>query len=308
MGIEYPVIQAGMAWLSNAELAAAISQAGGLGVVSPGAGMAKRGDLKVNFSEQIDRVKSLSSRPFGVGIFLGLPDVKSLLDIAVKEGVRVVITAGGSPALYTGYLKDSGVKVLHVVASVRHAKGAEATGVDGVIAEGFEGGGLRGREETPTLALVPQIVDAVGIPVVASGGISDGRGLASAMALGADGVVVGTRFIATPECVAHPRYKEAILSAIDGSTLVLGSGSYPIRVLKTAKTLKMKERESTYKPDFWQRLLTSDSIRAAAIDGDIENGIPLCSVSAGMVLEIRPAGEILRNMVKEAESVLGRLK
>jgi len=220
LGIEYPIIQGGMTWIANAELAAAVSSAGGFGLISPNAGMAETGNILDNLRRQIKKAKSLTDKPFGVNFALQMPGVKELLDVAIEEKIPAVTTSAGNPATYTSYLKEAGVKVLHVVASVRHATGAEKRGVDAVIAEGYEAGGHNGLDELTTFTLVPQVVDAVKVPVVAAGGIADARGFIAALSLGAEGVQIGTRFVATLECIAHSNAKEAIVKAIDTGTAI----------------------------------------------------------------------------------------
>ena len=242
LGIEHPILQAGMPWISNPRLVAAVSNAGGLGILHPTAGMSLNGDPVANLRAGIRQVRRLTSSPFGVAFYVPHPQVTPLMDVAVEEGVRLAVTYGGGPGLYTGYLKDRDMRVLHQVALVRHARGAESQGVDVVVAEGYEGGGPRGPSELSTLVLVPQMVDAVSIPVIASGGIVDPRGFAAAMALGAQGVVMGTRFVATKECIAHQGYKEALLAAIDAGTLVVGRYHYPTRLIRNDAALKARDQ------------------------------------------------------------------
>ena len=308
LGIEYPIIQAGISWVSNPELAAAVSNAGGMGVVTPIAGMKVDGDPRENLQHVIRQARSATDRPFGVAFHLGRPDVQELLQVGVEEGIRTAITFGGSPVLFTGYLKDNKVTVLHIVASVRHARSAEARGVDVVIAEGYEGGGLKGWEEIPTLALVPQVRDAVEIPVVASGGIADARGLAAALALGADGVYIGTRFVATSECIAHPRYKAAIVSAVDSGTLVAGRYHLPTRVLKTeaALTLRGDTPGSDSANEHWEKKLGLAQARDVFLEGELEKGVAYCGASAGLVSDIIGAGEVVQRLVQGAEEILNR--
>lgn len=188
LAIDHPILQAGAPWVSNPELVAAVSEAGALGILHPSAGMKPDGDMVDNLRENIRRVRRLTSSPFGVAFYLASPVVSELIDVALEEGVRIAVTYSGSPALYTGVLKNSGVTVLHQVSTVRHARGAESQGVDVIVAEGFEGGGMRGPDETPNLVLIPQIADAVSVPIIASGGITDARGYVAALALGAQGV------------------------------------------------------------------------------------------------------------------------
>ena len=311
LNIDYPIILAGMPWVSNAELAAAVSEAGGLGVVSPSAGMPYRGDLGTNLVRQVRKARSLTQRPIGVSIFLGLRNAQDLLKAAVKEGVRVFITAGPNLPLYTGFLKGEEAKVLHIVASVHHARAAEAAGVDGVIAQGIEAGGFVAPEAVPTFALLPQVVDAVEVAVLASGGIAEGRGMAAALSLGAQGVYVGTRFIATDECIAHPRYKEALVSAVDTGTLLLSKGRLLLRVLKTEGTLKQQREVSAARAvqgkEPWERYFLSKEVRAAHLEGDLVKGLAYAGAAAGLVNDILPAKEVVARMVKGAEEVLKRL-
>ncbi|MBF8268182.1 MAG: 2-nitropropane dioxygenase [Dehalococcoidia bacterium] len=309
LGIEYPILQAGMPWLANAELAAAVSNEGGLGLVTPTAGLGAQGDVVSNLRKQIHRTHSLTDRPFGVHIFLGVPNVQNLLEAALTEGVKVVVTSGGSPALHTGYLKDNEVKVIHMVASVRHAKGAEAQGVDMVIAEGFEGAGLRGYDGIPTFVLLPQVVDAVEIPVVASGGIADARGLVAAFALGAEGVHIGTRFAATHECVAHPAYKEAIVKAIDTGTMVVGGRRMHARLLKGEAASRLQEMAggNALEDERWEALLWEQA-RAALLEGRLDEGIASCGAGAGIITEVLSVAQVMKMLVEGYNEVLSRLK
>jgi enoyl-[acyl-carrier protein] reductase II len=240
LGIDYPIIQGGMVWIANAELAAAVSNAGGLGLISPNAGMSRNGDQIENLKKQIEITKGLTSKPFGVNLpILNNPQIEALVDAVIKAKVKVVVTAAGNPALYTGRFKEAGIKVLHLVAAVRHAQSAEKRGVDAVIAEGYEAGGHNGLDELTTLTLVPQVADAVSIPVVAAGGIADARGVVAALALGANGVQMGTRFVATRECAAHQNFKDAIVKANDTDTAITGRKLGPTRILKNEIATKL---------------------------------------------------------------------
>ncbi|MBI2846286.1 MAG: nitronate monooxygenase [Chloroflexi bacterium] len=309
LGIEYPIIQAGMAWISSAELAAAVSNAGALGVIIPNAGMSARGDEVKNLREQMKRVKRLTEKPFGVTFNLNLPNIQKLMYAAVEGGIRVAITSAGNPALYTSYLKNANVKVLHVVASVRHAKRAEATGVDAVIAEGYEAGGNTGFDELTTFVLVPQIVDAVEIPVIAAGGIADGRGFAAALALGADGIQIGTRFITTTECIAHRNVKEAIAKAIDTGTTVLTRSLTHSRVLKgkfVAKVLSLESEGAAR--DGVIDLMSAERARAVLLDGKLEDGPLYCGEDAGLITDVVGADKVVQDLVKGAEAILSSLK
>lgn len=310
LGIKSPVIQAGVPWVSNAELAATVSNAGGLGVVTADAGAAPGESRAANCLKLIHRAKVLTSLPFGVTVYLPGDEAKDIIRHVLDERVRVVVTAGAGSALYTGELKDRGITVMHIVASVRHAIAAEAAGVDAIIASGVETGGLVGVEETPMSVLVPQIVEAVDVPVVASGGIATGGGLAAALAMGAQGACVGTRLIATHECIAHPAYKGAILSAVDSTTLVLGRGASPMRALKTPYTLRL-QREARAAGEggkaLWDAALAPERIRAAALEGDLESGIPLAGASAGLISEVMGAAEVVSTMVAGSDRVLRAL-
>lgn len=318
LGIEYPIIQGGMINISNPELAAAVSRAGGLGIIGPDSGMTGPGDLTQNLKASIARARALTSKPFGVNLPVSLeedvldleqvPQLKEVIDLVVAEGVRVVTTSGGDPVLWTRYLKDRGVSVLHVVASVHHARRAEAAGVDAVIAEGYEAGGANGRDELPTPVLVPQVVEAVGIPVLAAGGIMDARGFVAALALGAEGVQMGTRFIATRECVAHPRFKEALVQAGDTDTVITGRRFSLVRVLKNPVARRILEMEAEGRsPEEIRAYIGSGRSRLGQLQGDLEQGQAFCGAGAGLIHDVVPAAEVVRRLVEGAEEILGRL-
>lgn len=309
LGIDYPIIQGGMTWIANGELAAAVSNAGGLGIISPNAGMRLEDDLVDNLRGQIRTAKSLTDKPIGVNLPVLIPGIKELIDIVIGEGVKVVTSSAGSPAIYTPLMKEAGVKVLHVVASVRHAKSAERNGVDAVIAEGYEAGGHNGADELPTMVLVPQVVNTVSIPVVAAGGIVDTRGFVAALALGADGVQMGTRFVATHECIAHQNFKDAIVAANDTGTMITGRGFGLARVLKGEFTTKLLELEG--KGATPEELLVFIGIarsRMGELDGDIMEGEAYCGAIAGMISEIASAGDILQNIAEGYSRVVAGLK
>ncbi len=252
LGIKYPIIQGGMSLIASAELAAAVSNAGGLGIISPNGSEPDWGKVAENLRSQIRKGKSLTDKPFGVNFPIHvLGQDRSLLDIAIEEGVPVVTTGAGSPALHTSYLQEHGVRVLHLVASVKHAKGAEKSGVDAVIAEGYESGGINSPDELTTFVLVPQVVDTVSIPVIAAGGICDARGLVAALALGAEGVQMGTVFITTNECIADQDYKDAIVAANDTATIITGRGSLPIRGLKSELVTQDQQTAEADIDDMW---------------------------------------------------------
>lgn len=286
LDIQYPIIQGGMSLIASAELAAAVSNAGGLGIISPNGGEPDWGKVAENLRSQIRKGKSLTDKPFGVNFPIHvLGQDRGLLDIAIEEGVPVVTTGAGSPALHTSYLQEHGVRVLHLVASVKHAKGAEKSGVDAVIAEGYESGGINSPDELTTFVLVPQVVDAVNIPVIAAGGIGDARGLVAALALGAEGVQMGTVFIATNECIADQDYKDAIVAANDTATIITGRGSLPLRGLKS-------------------EIVTQGQQIA---EGDVAPRQMICGAVAGMISEIVSAGDVVRNIVQGYDRIVAGL-
>jgi len=230
--VKFPIIQGGMLWLATAELAAAVSNAGAFGVISPLAGMARDGDPSENLARQLKKIGDLTEKPFGVNIPLDLPYAGALMGVVLRAKVRVVITAAGNPCHYTELLKKEGIKVLQVISNARQAQMAEHCRADAVIAEGIEAAAHNGPDELPLFSLIPQIADAVSIPVIAAGGIVDARGIVAAMALGAQGVQLGTRFIAVEENIAHPKYKQAILDAGDTDTVITCRSFVPTRSLK----------------------------------------------------------------------------
>ena len=310
LGIESPIIQGGMVWIANTELAAAVSEAGGLGLISPTAGMSRNGDQVDNLKGQIKTARSLTSKPFGVNLpMLHNPQIEDLIAASIDERVDVVVTAAGSPGLYTDRLKEAGIKVLHLVASVRHAQSAERRGVDGVIAEGCEAGGHNGLDELSTFVLIPQVVDSVSIPVIAAGGIADVRGVVAALALGADGAQMGTRFVVTHECIAHPNFKEAIIKANDNDTTITGRKLGPTRILKNelaAKILEMEAAGASVEEliDF----IGSSRSRTGQFEGDLAKGESYCGSIAGMIKEIKSAGEVIRSIVDNYDTVLDSLR
>jgi enoyl-[acyl-carrier protein] reductase II len=298
-GIDYPILQGGMLWLASAELVSAVSNAGALGVLSPYAGMAENGDPLQNLRLQIQRTKDRTSKPFGVNVPLDLPAGGLLIDILLQEQVKIAITAAGDPKLYIELLHSSGIRVAHVVSSVLQARRAEARGVDAVIAEGMEAGGRIGRDELSLMSLVPLVADAVSIPVIAAGGIVDGRGLAAAFALGADGVQLGSRFVATEECIAHPNYKQAIVDARDSDTIVTRRASVPTRSLKYGFARELAVLEKSGAPaESIQKFVGRGRARKAQIEGDLEKGDAYAGSSVGLIHEILPAAEVLESLIK----------
>ncbi len=296
--------------MSNPELVAAVSNAGGLGILHPTAGIAPDGDLLENFSANIRRLHGLTRNPFAVCLYLPNPQIDSLVDVAVQEGVHIAVTYGGSPALYTGTLKDHRMIVLHQSASVRHARSAESQGVDIVVAEGFEGGGLRGADKVSTMVLVPQVVASVSTPVIASGGIVDSRGYLAAAALGAQGVQMGSRFVATRECISHQRYKEAIVAAIDSGTVILGGDRWPTRVLRSGMALRMKD-ETIPGPDAglpdWEADFGAAKVRGAMLDGDLESSLAYTGAGAGLISDILTVSQIFEELERGTQTLARQL-
>ena len=300
LGIRYPIFQGGMAWVADASLAAAVSEAGGLGLISS----INAGTEAVR--AQIRRCKELTDKPFGVNIMLQAPNAGEIAYMVVEEGVRILTTGAGSPAQYMQMWKDAGIKVIPVVASVALALKMQAAGADAVVAEGAESGGHVG--ELHTMPLIPQVVDAVSIPVIAAGGICDGRGAAAAFMLGADAVQVGTRFLSAQECNVHPAYKEKILKATDISTVVTGKTlGHPVRSLKTpfSKTFaRMEADPSTAQEDIMA--FGSGSLRKAVQEGD-RNGSYMAGECAGMVKKIEPAKDIVEDIILGAEAMIRKV-
>ena len=304
LGLKYPIFQGGMAWVADGKLAAAVSNAGGLGIIGSGNAPANV------VADEIESAKSLTKKPFGVNVMLLSPYADEVVNVilANKDSVAVVTTGAGNPAKYIEKLKDAGIKVIPVVGSVALARMMERVGVDAVVAEGMESGGHIGK--LTTMALVPQVVDAVKIPVIAAGGIGDGRGMAAAFMLGSEGVQMGTRFLVATESKIHPNYKKAVLRAKDASTLVTGEyAGHPSRVLKNkmAKTYIGIEKEEALKPhpdyDKLEELGTG-SLRRAVIDGDSETGSFMAGEIAGMVKKEQPAAEILAEVYSQADKLL----
>ncbi len=292
--IRYPIIQAGMVWTAGNKLAVAVSKVGGLGLIGAGS---MNPDL---LREHIRKAKGRISEPFGVNVPLARQDVDELLRATIEEGVKIVFTSSGSPTKFTEVLKKAGCIVVHVIASVKHALKAVAAGCDAVVAEGFEAGGHNGVDEITTLALVPQVVDAVKIPVLAAGGIADGRGMAAALALGADGVQVGTRFAATVESSSHVNYKQAVVNAKDGDTVLTLKKVTPVRLVKTPFAFKALDAEGRGATKEELELLLGDKReRMGIFEGNIEEGEIEAGQSSGLVHEILPASEVVRRMMAE---------
>ena len=308
LGIEYPIIQGGMLWLATAELAAAVSNTGALGVISPYAGMEKNGDSLENLRIQIAKVRNLTKRPFGINIPLDLQKSGILIDVLIKEQVQIVVTAAGNPNLYTELLHQEGVKVLHVVSSVRQARIAETSKVDALIAEGYEAAAHVGLDELPLFSLIPQVADAVSIPVIAAGGIVDARGVVAAFALGAEGVQLGTRFVAVEENIASPNYKQAIIEAEDTDTVITCRKLLPTRSLKTEFSKRLLELEASgATAEDIRSFLGYSRARKGQLEGDLTNGEAYCGASAGLIKEIIPSSQVIQRLVMGYREVIRRI-
>lgn len=297
LGIQYPVIQGGMAWVAEHQLAAAVSNAGGLGLI--GAASAPPEIVR----EEIRKAKELTDKPFGVNVMLLNPNAEEVAKVVVEEGIKVVTTGAGNPAKFMPMWKEAGVKVIPVVASVAMAKLMERGGADAVVAEGTESGGHIGAATTMTL--VPQVVDAVKIPVIAAGGIGDGRGYAAAMMLGASAVQMGTRFVVAKESIVHENYKQKLINAKDIDSEVTGrSTGHPIRVLRNKMTreyLKLEQEGASFEE---LEQLTLGSLRNAVMDGDVVHGSVMAGQIAGLISKEETCEEIIRDVVENGEKLL----
>lgn len=301
--IQYPIIQAGMIWASGWKLASAVSKAGGLGLI--GAGSMYPPVLR----EHIQQCKAATDKPFGVNIPLMYPDIKELIDIIVEEKVSVVFTSAGNPKTWTGYLKEKGITVVHVVSSSKFARKAQEAGCDAVVAEGFEAGGHNGREETATLVLIPVVREAVTIPVIAAGGIATGRQMLAARVLGADGVQIGSRFICTPEASSHIAFKEAVIKAEEGDTQLSLKKLMPVRLLRNRffEEVKAAELRGASEEEL-QHILGRARAKRGMFEGDLEEGeLEVGQVSA-LIKNIKPAGEIVQEIWDEYVEAVELLK
>lgn len=297
LGIEYPIIQGGMAWVAEYHLAAGVSEASGLGLI--GAASAPADWVR----DQVREAKKLTDKPFGVNIMLMSPYADEVAKVIVEEGVKVVTTGAGNPEKYMKMWKEAGVKVIPVVASVALAKRMERCGADAVVAEGCEAGGHIG--ENTTMVLVPQIVDAVHIPVIAAGGIADGRGAAAAFMLGAQGIQMGTHFVVTDESIVHDNYKERIIKAKDIDSRVTGrTTGHPVRALRNEMTKKYIELENNGASFEELEYLTLGGLRKAVVDGDVKNGSVMAGQIAGMVKERMSCKELIQKLVSETDALV----
>lgn len=297
LGIEYPIIQGGMAWVAEHRLASAVSAAGGLGIIGAG------GAPAVFVREEIRKAKERTDRPFGVNLMLMNPEADEIAGIIIEEGVRVVTTGAGNPAKYMAAWKEAGIRVIPVVASTAMARMMERAGADAVVAEGMESGGHIGS--LTTMALTPQVVDAVRIPVIAAGGIGDGRGLAAALMLGAEGVQMGTRFVVAKESIVHSVYKEKVIRAKDIDSVVTGmSTGHPVRSLRNGMTreyLRLEQEGAGFEE---LEKLGLGALRRAVVEGDVANGTVMAGQIAGMVNREQTCREMIEEIVAQAEELL----
>ena len=301
LGITHPIIQGGMAWVATAELVAAVSEAGGLGIL--GGGNAPPDYVRA----QIRETRQRTDKPFGVNIPLFSPYVDDVVQTCIEERVAVVATGAGSPAPVIPPLKEAGIIIVPVVGSVALAKRVARMGADALVAEGMESGGHIG--DVATLPLIPQVVDAVDIPVIAAGGIADGRGLAAALALGAEGIQMGTRFICTTECIAHPNYKQKIVRAKDRATITTGySLGHPVRAIKNPMTRKFQEIERGEEINEEELIeLGTGKLRLAVEQGDMVNGSVMAGQISGLIHDVVPTQELIERIVAEAEDILNKM-
>lgn len=301
-GIQYPIIQAGMIWCSGWELASAVSNSGGLGLL--GSGSMYPDVLR----EQIRKTKAATNKPFGVNLPLLYPQIQDHIDIIIREGVRIVFSSAGNPKTYTPIFKEHGITVVHVVSSSKFARKAQDAGCDAVVAEGFEAGGHNGREETTTLCLIPAVADAVSIPVIAAGGIHDGRSMAAALALGADGVQVGSRFVASEEASAHLEFKKTVIQTGEGETQLTLKELTPVRLIKNEFYRQVQEAYASGATEAQLAdLLGRGRAKKGMFEGDLREGELEIGQASAMIREILPAAEIVNRMMTDCHATLRRL-
>ena len=299
LGIKYPIFQGAMAQIARYELASAVSNAGGLGILASG------GMRPEELREQIKKCKEQTTKPFAVNLMLMMPNINEIIDVVIEEGVKIVTTGAGTPRKFMPRLKEAGIKVIPVIPSVKAAVKMEELGCDAVVVEGMEAGGHVGT--STTMALLPQVTSAVNIPVIAAGGIADGRGMAAAYCLGASGIQMGTVFLASEECPISTEYKNMILEAVDTSTTLTGEKfGAPVRGIKNELTKRYHELEEKSSTLMELEELTLGSLRRAVYDGDVENGSVMAGQIAGLVSELRSVKTIIEEAVKEAREVLQR--
>ena len=297
--IKYPIIQAGMIWNSGWKLASAVSNSGGLGLL--GAGSMYPDVLR----QHIQKCKKATSHPFGVNVPMLYPNIEEIIQIIIEQGVKIVFTSAGNPKIHTERLKENGIKVAHVISSVKFAEKAQEAGVDAVVAEGFEAGGHNGREETTTLCLIPQVADALDIPVIAAGGIGDGRQMAAAFCLGAEAVQVGSRFVASQESSAHQAFKDRVVDAKEGATMLKLKEVTPVRLLDNEFSRTIHEAEMRgASPEELREILGRGRSKKGMFEGDLVEGELEIGQVSGMLRDIKPAAQIVRDMMVEFKRIL----
>ena len=294
--IKYPLIQAGMIWASGWKLASAVSNAGGLGII--GSGSMYPEVLK----EHIQKCKKATDKPFAVNVPMLYPEIDKIMEIIIKEGVKIVFTSAGNPKTWTKHLQDHGIKVVHVVSSVKFAIKSQEAGVDAVVAEGFEAGGHNGRDETTTFTLIPMVKEKISIPLIAAGGIGTGRGMLAAMVLGADAVQIGSRFVATPEASSHKNFKEMVVKAQEGDTVLTLKELAPVRLIKNKFYEDIQElySKSPSKEELIE-LLGRARAKKGMFEGDLEEGELEIGQISGLIHEIKPAAEIVNEIIADFE-------
>jgi len=300
--IQYPVVQGGMIWVSGWKLASAVSNAGGLGLIGSGSMYPEV------LREHIQKCKKATDKPFGVNVPMLYPQIDEIMNIIVEEGVKIVFTSAGNPKTWTTFLKEKGITVVHVVSSVKFAQKAEAAGVDALVCEGFEAGGHNGREETTTFTLIPMVTANVNIPVIAAGGIGNGRGMLAAMVLGADGVQIGSRFAATQESSAHDKFKQVIVDVKDGDTQLTLKELAPVRLVKNHFYNQVQELyQQNPTVEQIKELLGRARAKKGMFEGDLDNGELEIGQVAGIIHKIKPAKQVLEEIIQEYETVRSSL-
>jgi len=295
-GIQYPIIQAGMIWNSGWRLASAVSNSGGLGIIGAGSMYPEV------LGEHIIKCKKATDHPFGVNVPMLYPNLEEIIEIIIEEGVKIVFTSAGNPKIYTSKLKDNGITVVHVVSSVKFALKAQEAGVDAIVAEGFEAGGHNGRDETTTLTLIPMVKEQIKIPIIAAGGIATGRGMLAAMVLGADGVQVGSRFVASEESSAHRSFKDVVVNAKEGDTKLTLKELAPVRMIRNKFYEDIAELYKTGPSvEQLQELLGRTRAKRGMFEGDLEEGELEIGQISGLIHEIKPAAIIIEEMMAEFE-------
>lgn len=305
LGIRYPIIEGGMAWVSDAALAAAVSNAGGLGQIAAGSTADKE-----SLREEIRKARERTAEPFGINVPLISPGAEWMIRTAIEEEIPVITTSAGSPARFTKMIKEQKIRVIHVVPSVRLARKAEEAGVDAVVAEGIEAGGHDSSDEITTMVLIPQVVDAVNIPVIAAGGIADARGFVAARALGAEGIQMGTRFVVTNESRAHPNFKRAILDAPEnGTVLTARTIGHPVRALRNpfAEQVVEMEKKGLHEADIFE-FIGPGRTRQATLEGDVVEGSVMAGQIAGMIREEKSVEGVIRDIIEGAEEIARRIQ